>query len=1050
MFGGVVIERDGAPLPPGPAQQRAVLALLALAGGQPVGRAALLDALWPVEAPPSAWNIVQTQVKRLRAALEPDRPAHRPSALLPSVGDGYALRLGPDAVDVVRFRTLVEASGEPYRRDDHATVWRLLGEALDLWTAEPAADVPQLSGHPWLAALHSVHYAAVARYLDAATALGRGAEVVGLAERTARLHPLDELAQARLIRVYQDAGRRADAFAHFHATRQLLVDQLGVDPGPELTATHQALLLGESAGRGAAVPSSSAPPLRSGVPAQLPADVPDFVGRAPELAILDQLAAKPRSAAAAAGAAASGGPRPTVVVICGPAGVGKTALALRWSHRVADLFPDGCLYIDLQGYGPQRPVAPADAAAGFLAALGIPRSELPREPDDLTARLRTTLAGRRMLILLDNARTPAQVRPLLPGTAGCRTVVTSRSDLAGLVARDGARRVVVEALSDGEATGLLHRLLGARAGDDPESAARLARFCDRLPLALRIAAERVASRPAATLRDLVADFEDHQRRLDTLSVGEDEAAAMRAVFSWSYAALAPEAAQAFRLLGLHPGRDFDAFAVAALTGRSVHAAGHVVDQLIRTFLIRQTGDGRLTTHDLLRAYARELAENQESDTDRSAAIARLLDDLCRTAATAMDEVYPFEKYRRPRPDGLAHPHRTFADTGPGSAAVGAVGAEQWLTAQTDTLLAAAHLAADTGLARHVGFLAATLQRHLTTAGRFREMAELQRLAVRLARESGDEDAERIALADLGMACHRLTRYAEAIEHLQKALVMAVGSGDRLVEAGARQGLGMVHYRLGDLDTALAELESALDVARTTGDRVTEGSALGNIGLIREWRGEFEAALAEYHRALALHRETGFRAAEADALNNIAIVHRQAGRYPEAVAHLEQALAVYREVNDRGGEGAALNNLGLANIFTGDWRRAREHLLAALELHRVLGGPGEGESLNILGLLDLKAGNWQEAIEWAGQALVLGEDSGDLGTQGNAHHTLGESAFALGEFDVALTHHEQDLALGLRTGSKTDQRRARAGIQRCLEAKNAPPGLDQARRSGRQR
>jgi len=1034
LFGGVRIERDGRALPAGPAQQRAVLALLALAGGQPVGRAALLSALWPApdEAPPSAWNIVQTHVKRLRAALEPDRPAHRPSVLLPSVGDGYALRPGADAVDVLRFRALVEASAEPHRQGDHAAVWRLLREALETWTAEPAADVPQLCGHPWLVALQAVHYAAVARYLDAATALGRGAEVVELAERTARGHPLDELAQARLIRVYQDAGRRADAFAHFHATRQLLVDQLGVDPGPELAAAHQALLLGENTGR-ATMPSRP----RAEIPAQLPADVSDFVGRASELAVLDQLTAKPRAnvnnAVTAAAATSAPPPPPSVVAICGPAGVGKTALALRWSHRVAALFPDGCLYIDLQGYGPQRPVEPADVAARFLGALGIPRVELPSDPDDLIARLRSILAGRRMLILLDNARSPAQVRPLLPGAADCRTVVTSRSDLAGLVARDGARRVILETLSDREATGLLNRLLGPRAGLDPESASRLARFCDHLPLALRIAAERVASRPAATLHDLVADFADHQRRLDSLSAGEDEAAAMRAVFSWSYAALAPEAARTFRLVGLHPGREFDEFAVAALIGQSVPSALRVADQLIRTFLIRQTDDGRFITHDLLRAYARELAHSQESAADREAAIARVLDDLCRTAAAAMDVVYPFEKIRRPRPDALTQSHRKFDDTST---------AEHWLSTQTDTLLAAAQQAAEVGLTQYVGFLAATLQRHLHTAGRFTEMADLQRLALRLARERGDKQAERLALVDLGLACFRLARYTEAIEHVELALQSAVAGGDQLVEGLARHGLSMVHYRLGDLDAALAQTRRALELARAVGDRATEGAALGAIGLVREWRGEPEAALASYRSALAIHRETGFRAAEADALNNIAIVHRQAGRYPEAVAHLEQALAVYREVNDRGGEGAALNNLGLTNISTGDWAQAKDFLLAALELHRVLGGPGEGESLNILGLLDTKAGRWQEAIEWAHQALVLGEGSGDLGAQSNAHHTLGEASLALGEVDRALKHHEQDLALALRTGSKADERRARDGIRRCREAKGVPPGREQ--------
>lgn len=1007
LFGGVRIWRDGTELPAGPGQQRAVLALLALAEGRAAGRAFLIEALWPDGPPPSGWNIVQTHVKRLRATLEPDRPAHRPSALIPSAGDGYALRVAADRVDVVRFRTLAERAAEPHRRGDFATSFSLLDEALALWTAPPAPDVPQIAEHPWLRTLQGVRAAAVARFLDAAVALRRGAEVVELAEQAAQANPLDELAQARLIRVYQAAGRRADAFRHFHLTRSLLAEQLGVDPGAELAATHQALLQSEATD--AAPLSAPAPaPNRVPVPMQLPPDVPDFVGRSALLAALDDFGAD--------------GSRPAVAAVTGPAGVGKTALVVRWSHRVAHLYPDGCLYIDLRGYGPQPPMEAAEAATRFLVALGISRTEAPGDLEELVARYRSALAGRRMLILLDNARSPAQARQLLPGVPGCRAVVTSRSDLAGLVARDGAKRLVVEPFSGPEATALLHRLVGPQADAEPQAALALARACDRLPLALRIAAERVASRPSAALGDLVAEFTDHQGRLDALSAGGDDATAVRAVFSWSYAALAADAARAFQLLGLHPGREFDAYAVAALTDQPVRTALRSVDELARLHLVRHVGGGRFTTHDLLRDYARELAEQQESETERAAATSRLLDELARTAAAAMDAAYPYEKNRRPRTDVLAASRRTFAD---------AQQAETWLAAEIETLLAAVGLAVDSGLPQHVGFLSGTLHRYLHTAGRYTEMIELHALAAHLLQDLGDETAAGWALHDLGIACHRLARHAEATEHLNQALAIARKHGDRIGESGALHGLGMVGYRRGDLDVALAHFDEALAVNQAIGDRVAEGVMLGNIGLVLEWRDEKDEALSYYQRALTIQRAAGFRVGEGDALNNIAIVHRQCGRSAEAIDYLQQALGVYRAINDRGGQGAALNNLGLANISTRRWTEARGYLLAALEIHQVIGSLGpEAETENVLGLLDLTVGRPADALEHADRALALGEIMDDLGIQTNAHHSLGEARLALGDPGRALEHHLRALELARRTGSRPDERRALDGIARC--------------------
>jgi tetratricopeptide (TPR) repeat protein len=1052
LFGRVRVWRDEVELPSGPAQQRAVLTLLALAGGQPVGRDRLIAALWPDKPPPSAWNIVQTHVKRLRAALEPGRPAHRPSSLLPSAGDGYALRVGPDQVDALRFRALVERAAEPYRRGDHAAAWPLLGEALALWTAAPVADVPLLADHPAVAALGGLRQAALGRYVDGALALGRGAEVVEAAQRAAADRPLDELAQARLIQVYQAAGRRADAFDVYHDTRSRLADRLGVDPGPDLAAAHLALLHQdqgqdqdadhETAGPAADLqpatarlqptldqnqPASRVPPaarrpqraparlpLRLPAPAQLPADVADFVGRCAHLTALDDLLTNGGPAPTAAAA--------TVAAIGGAAGVGKTALLLRWSHRVADRFPDGCLYVDLRGYGPQPPLPPEAALAGFLAALGITRAEPPGDLAELAARYRTALAGRRVLVLLDNARSPDQVRPLLPGGPGCRTVVTSRNDLAGLVARDGARRIVLEPMPTPEAATLLHALLGARADDEPGPALALAEACDRLPLALRIAAELALSRPGATLGELLAELTGHQHRLDLLNAGGDEATGIRAVFSWSYSALPAAAARAFRLLGLHPGREFDAAGVAALTGLPAREAALSMDSLIRLYLVAQAGSGWYTMHDLLREYARELAEQHEPEAEQRAAITRLLDELTSTAAAAMDAIYPFERNRRPKIATRDAPLRTFAGPEP---------AQAWLEAQTATLLAAAVLAADHGLSQHVAMFSSTLHRHLHTTCRYNDMLELHGCAAQVMHDYGDIRDEGAALRDLGLAYHRLARYPEALSNLSWALEIAEDVNDLTGQSGALHGLGMVHFRLGDLPQALSHFDQALAVNRTIGDRAAEGAVLGNIGLVHEWQGDRAGALDLYRRALAIHREIGFRAGEGDALNNIAIVHRQEGNYPEAISHLEQALEVYRSINDPGGQGAALNNLGLAHISTCRWSESREYLLQALDTHRAIGSLGaEAETLNILGLLDCTMGRHEDAVRCFDQALALAELTADLGSQTNSHHGLGQARLGLGDPAEALGHHEQALALARRTGSPGDEARAAEAITRC--------------------
>ncbi len=523
ILGRTRLWREGRELDLGPASRRAVFGLLVLAGGRPLARHELMDALWGEQIPSSATNVLQTHVKHLRRTLEPQRLSRVRSELLPAVGDGYALNLGDAEVDVERFRRLgreAASLGEPER------VAALLSEALKLWEGPPLADVPALARHPKVTALAGERRQALARYAEAKMALGQAGEVLTLLEEDAAAHPLDESAQARLVRAYGVAGQRSRGFEIYSSARHQLADELGVDPGAELTAAHLDLLRDEPAPRRRSV-------------RQLPADVPGFTGREAELAQLD--AALEQPLAAARSAARPGWARPRS--------------RCTGAHRVASRFPDGQLYVDLRGYDPQQPMPASDALARLLTrarrarAGGSRRRPMSAPPG--TAR---RSPSKRMLIVLDNASSVDQVRPLLPGTQTSLVVVTSRDSLAGLVALDGARRVELDLLPErrrGRPAAPADRRAGGRA--TPARQGFWPDQCARLPLALRVAAELAAASPAMSLAELVAELADRSRRLDVLDPGGDVRAAVRTVLSWSVQRLAPRGGAGFPAARPAPG-----------------------------------------------------------------------------------------------------------------------------------------------------------------------------------------------------------------------------------------------------------------------------------------------------------------------------------------------------------------------------------------------------------------------------------------------------------------------------------------------------------------
>lgn len=614
LLGPVRAWGDDKELEVGPPGRRAVFGLLALAVGQPVPRREIVRALWGGQPPATAENVIQTHIKHLRHFLEPGRSRRAPSQVLPAFGDGYALCIPADRVDLTLFRDLTAAA---LRSFDARREAALLKQALRLWQGAPLADVSVLSSHPGVVSLNGQRRAALARYAEASMLIGDTAYVLPLLEQHADAQPLDEVVQALLLRVYRATGQRARALTVYDTVRRRLADELGVDPGPELTAAYLSLL--RDRGSVAAPRSNSpAPVVRPrAVPRQLPADVPFLVGRDGALADIS-------------GILCNSAP---IVAVTGTAGVGKTAVAVRWAHLARDEYPDGQLFMDLRGYAPGLPVSPGEALMRLLSCLGVDGRDIPIDLDDRAARYRSEIADRRMVIILDNAVSADEVRPLLPGTRSCAVLVTSRDRLAGLVALHGAHRVDLDLLPLADAQALLRGLIGARVDAEPDAAAALALQCARLPLALRVAAEHAAAHPGVKLADLV-EYLAGRGRLRLLDADGDTRTAIRPVFSWSHRYLPTDAARTFRLLGVHPAGDFDAYAVARLIGAEVEQAERHLSLLARVHLVEPAGGRRFGMHGLLRAYAADLARAQESPADLRAALTRVSDYYLAAAAAS--------------------------------------------------------------------------------------------------------------------------------------------------------------------------------------------------------------------------------------------------------------------------------------------------------------------------------------------------------------------------------------------------------------------------------
>ncbi len=920
-------------------RQRTLLAALLVQAGQPVPVDKLTETLWDGEPRAAAAVTVRTHVMRLRQVLGPG-----PGARLLTRSGCYLLEASADEVDFLLFAALCRKGGAAAEAGEWREADRALSGALELWRGVPLADISSdllradITPH-----LEELRLQALEWRNDARLWLAGHAELIPQLQALVADHPLRERFQAQLMLALYRAGCQADALAAFLKARTHIAAELGIEPGPELRELqHRILAADESlAVRYASSVASSVASWRTGVvPRQLPATVTNFTGRQRELA--EMTAALDRAGSESAVRAL------VISAISGTAGVGKTALALHWAHHAADRFPDGQLYVNLRGYDPDPPVLPADVLAGFLQALGVHGPEIPAGLDQRSALYRSMLHGRRVIVLLDNARDAEQLRPLLPGASSCVAVVTCRNSLTGLVAREGAWRLDLDGLPPADAVSLLRALIGRRVDAEPDAAAVLASFCCGLPLALRVAAELAVSRPDVALADLVGELAELQHRLDRLDADGDPHTAVRTVISWSYKHLHAASALAFRLIGEHPGTTIDALALAALVGDCPEHAGKMLDELGSVYLVQPAGPGRYSMHDLLRAFARELAVSHDSPIQRQTAMTRLLDYYVPAVGNAIGALFAVARDDSPRSSAFA---------GSSSARDDALAARVWLDAEHANLIAVIGHATNHGWPDHATKLAGMMFRYLDSSGHYAEASAIHAHARIAGCQAGDRIAEANALTNLAVAEARQCNHQQAIEHLCEALALFREMRDLAGEARALGNIGTVHLRLSRYQDAVGYLQDALPIIRAAGRRSGEASVLNNLGLACLRMGRYQQAIEYLSQSLKISRETSSATSEARALTNIADIEMRQGKHATAASHLRQSLTLFGQAGDRVGEAYALTSLGDLNLRRGNQHDATSCHEQALSAFRELSDrSGQATALNGLAEAHLAAGN----------------------------------------------------------------------------------------------
>lgn len=949
LLGTVAVETYTGPLPLGPAKRRSLLAALLLSANTPVSVGRLTESLWDDTPPSQARGVIQGHVSRLRALLV-GADAEAYGVELATLGDAYVLRAPETLVDAQRFEELLMLARE--QRSPGDTVL-MLKEALSLWQGPALSGA--FAGPPLKAAAHSLEESRLATVeLLARTygTLGEYHRAAALLSAETAAHPLRESLAAELMLALYRAGRQSEALDRFHRTRRLLADELGIDPGPKLADAYALILRGDPGPPAAAPAARARVPSRPAAPSAAPstaspastgadaapvagpppaagdtAGAPPVVRRPPSSAQpavhpadplpVDLLPRAPRgfqgrTAELAALSRAAAGESP-VCLVTGPAGVGKTALALQWAHRNEALFPDGRLFADLRGFSEAGEPALIDVLREFLLALGVPPRRVPESAPAAAALFRSLTGRRRLLVVLDNARDSATVRALLPGGTDCVTLVTSRHRLEGLIASDAARPVPLDTLEADDGTALLAGVLGEeRVLAEPVAARRLAELCGGLPLALRVTAARLAGRPQWTLAALADELADERGRLAFLDVDDTGvAAALRLTVQH----LPPDAVHQFARLGHHPGGHVDPYAAAALAGTDPVAAAAALERLAAAHLVSETAPGRWVLHDLVRLYARGLDPAAARE-----ALVGVLDHGIATALAAADTAEPGGEPCFVLPDGFRRPAavRDFSDRAE---------AMRWLSAERENLALAAQAARDAGLEDRAWRI--ILLQWPQVVWRVRDnWTPLLELALESARAGKDAYAESRVLTLLGWVLTEEGRAAEAAALLEHSPRLAREAGDPLGEATALINLAVVRAELGELPAATENCARAVELARREEDRHTEMLALQHLARMRLTARRPEEALAHARTALDLGPEHEEAARRSLLLAICGEAHLALGQEDDGVRLLDRAA---REAEDAGYDEGAVRALEVLVRTTAEPSYRVRHERSALRL-----------------------------------------------------------------------------------------------------------------------
>ncbi|MCY0958027.1 AfsR/SARP family transcriptional regulator [Streptomyces sp. H27-H5] len=919
-------------LPSGSPQQRALLAALLLRDGRTATAPELIDAIWGEDPPQQALATIRTYASRLRKVLDP--------GLLVTDAGGYAIRTPAGALDLGIARALAGDAEKARVAGDRALARTLLTRALDLWDGEPLAGVPGPHADTERTRLAEWRLQLLETRLDLDLEVGHHAEAVSELTALTAAHPLRERLRELLMLALYRSGRQAEALAVYADTRRLLADELGVDPRPELSALQNRILCADAELALAEDPAPTAAPVLVR-PAQLPATVPDFTGRAPFVTELGEILSGAEGQVMA------------VSALAGIGGVGKTTLAVHVAHAARPHFPDGQLYVDLQGTEP-RPAEPVAVLGSFLRALGTPDTAIPDSPAERAALYRSILDGRRVLVLLDNARDAAQVRPLLPGTAGCAALVTSRVRMSGLA---GAHLVDLDVMSPEEALQLFTRIVGAeRVGAERQAALDVVGACGFLPLAIRIAASRLAARRTWTVSVLAAKLADERRRLDELQAGD---LAVKATFELGYGQLEPAQQRAFRLLGLADGPDISLAAAAAVLDLPEHDTEDLLEALVDCSLLESAAPGRYRFHDLVRLYARACAERDEQPpSGRDAALDRLLDFYLATAAG----VYALERPGDRLPAHMAATHH------PGLAFTEPRAALDWLFAEADPLLACVRQASvrTTGrgglvdvLRRSVDLLWAA--KDLTESGANSKQYESAAVALcEAARAAGDPHAEGRARITLTIVHLVAGRFAEADDEASRAMALAREAEDPLPNCWAPNDRGIIalyESRYADGERFLLE---AIENFRADGNLVGEASALCNLSRIHVMLGRLTSAIDLAQQGIDIYDRMGLTLRLANGRYALGIALTRAGRLGEALAQLAEALTLFHDNRQPLWEGVTHFRLAEAHLAARRPTLAASHAEQAIALRGIGGEWRRATVLTVLGKALVRLGQTDRA------------------------------------------------------------------------------------------